>query len=523
MTATKRDALVELARRKQEAQLAESTIDDIRKELFDKQLAVIDDEERNKACLCTRRAGKTNIWPRYAVIECLRRRGTIVRIWAQARLRAKELMWKELLDVCARHHIKVKSHETELRITFENGSEIRLVGADKDKEAQKKRGDKTSLEIVLESQSFGNFLQKLVEDVIEPSLFDLRGTVVLEGTPGAVCTGFWFWVTGDDNNAHTYRWHSPGAMVRLSSSDDGTVQVGANWSCHRWSLLENPKLPNARTARDDLAKLKKKRGWADDNPTYLREYRAIWVMDKSALYYRFDPVRNAYSLEDVQPWGKGWSHVLGLDVGFNDAMALVVWGWREYDDKLYETASWSENGTEGRVNVISKIKEFELKFNIISKVADTGGAGKLWVEEIQARESMVFEAAKKSEKYAHVTLMNDDFLIGKIQCIQGSSYSQCVSALPKDPEWDPMSGSPPEEDPRFPNHEADAGLYSWRKARAYLEEQAPAAPPKPGTPEDITAKEQQLLADMEEKKQHYGEDEWWEADADETLRQRDDL
>ena len=511
---SQREALQELARRKQQQEAHEQVIDGIRRECFGKQLAVIDDPERNKATLCTRRAGKTNIWPRYAVIECLRKRGTIVRIWSQARLRAKELQWKELLDVCKRHQLKVKSHETELRITFENGSEIRLVGADKDKEAQKKRGDKTSLEIVLECQSFGNFLKALVEEVIEPSLFDLRGTVVLEGTPGITQTGFWYYVTGDDANASSYRWVSPGMQVRLGGSDEGTVLVGANWSCHRWSLLDNPKLPNADTARADLAALKKKRGWANDNPTYLREYKAMWVTDKSALYYRFDPHRNTFKLTDVQPWGPGWHHALGWDIGFNDAMALVVWAWRDYDDTVYEAASWSESGNEGRVNVITRIKEFRERFNIIEMVADTGGAGRLFVEEIQAREGLIFKAAKKTEKYEHVTLMNDDFITGRVKCMEGSSYSQCISALPKDPEWDSSSGKPPAEDPRFPNHEADAGLYSWRYVRAYLAEEAPRKKPKPGTQEAVDAQEAALLEDMERGARGKGGDgEWWEADA----------
>lgn len=507
--ATKREALEELARRKVQQGEYAQVIDGIRGELFAQQLAVVDDPERDKAVLCTRRAGKTNIWPRYAVIECLRTRGALVRIWSIARLRAKELQWKEILDVCARHRVKVKSHETELRITFENGSEIRLVGADKDKEAQKKRGDKTTLEIVLECQSFGNFLRKLVEEVIEPSLFDMRGTKVLEGTPGVVQAGFWYYVTGD--NHHRTRWLSEGMLVR-ASSDEEAVQVGAKWSCHRWSLLDNPKLPNARTAREDLARLKAKRGWGDDNPTYLREYRAQWVTDKSSLYYRFDRTRNTYKLEDVKPWGPGWYHCLGWDIGFNDAMALVVWAWRDYDDNIYEAASWSEAENAGRVNVVKKIHEFEERFNIEWKVADTGGAGRLFVEEIQAREGLSFEAAKKTEKYHHVTLMNDDFLTGRIKCLEGSSYSQCIAALPKDPDWEPESGSPPKEDPRFPNHEADAGLYAWRRVSSYLATEAPKKKVKPGEAGYVDEQEAELLGRMEGNSEGK---EWWEPEVDE--------
>jgi hypothetical protein len=150
------------------------------------------------------------------------------------------------------------------------------------------------------------------------------------------------------------------------------------------------------------------------------------------------------------------------------------------------------------------------RFNIIKMVADTGGAGRLFVEEIQSREGLTFEAAKKSEKYEHVMLMNDDFLTGKIKCLEGSSYGQCVASLPKDPEWEPESGKPPGEDPRFPNHEADAGLYSHRFARAYLAEERPKAKPKPGSKEAADQQEEEMLEEAEREENKPGR-EWWEA------------
>jgi hypothetical protein len=495
-----RDILVELARRQQAAQDAGGVIERIKAELFDKQVALLEDPSRNKAALCTRRAGKTSTWSRYAVIECLRRPGALVRIWAQARLRAKELLWNELRDVCARHSITVDTHETELRVTFANRSEIRLVGADKDKEAQKKRGDKTSLEIVLESQSFGPFLQKLVEDVIEPSLFDLRGTVCMEGTPGPVCAGYWFYVSGDDEEVR--RWTSKGREVK---DGEAVHTLGANWSCHRWSLLDNPHLPHAK---EELAALKKKRHWTDDNPTWLREYQAKWVNDTRALYYRWDSVRNSYNLHEKQPWGPGWSHVLGWDIGFDDAMALVVWGWHENDPTLYEAASWAESKVLSDT-VVERIREFQQRFNVVKMVADTGGGGRLFVEEVQSRYGLVFEPAQKQNKYEHVVLMNNDFLTGRIKTLPSSAYSWDVARLPKDPDWDPDSGRPPQEDPRFPNHTTDAGLYAWRYAYNFLSE-LDTPEPKVGTQEYTDAVERKMIESLTNPK----ESAWWEPEGD---------
>ena len=442
----------------------------IRRELFAQQLAFIDDPNRNKAAICTRRAGKTSMWARYCTMEALAKPRSLVRIWAINRLRAKQLLWQEFVDVCARHRVPIKTHETELTIRFENGSEIRLLGADKDKEAQKKRGDKTVMEVILEAQLFGPFLKTLVEDVAEPCLFDLQGTMCLEGTPGPVPTGYWYWVTGGDTGA---RWLSEGMEISTGTKnevgDDVKERVGAGWSCHRWSLLDNPHLPHARL---ELDKILKKRNWSLDTPTYVREYRGQWVKDDGVLFYKFNDGRNTFTLAEVQPWGAGWQHVLGWDLGSRDDMALVAWGWHPTRRELFEAASWKKPGARSE-EVMEVIEKWEkLGFNFIAKVADTGGGGRMYVEDVMSRYSQVFEAAKKSEKLEHVRLMNDDFLSGRIKVQRGGAYAGELAALPKDPDWDPDSGKPPGEDPRFPNHLTDAGLYAWRKALNYLDYEA---------------------------------------------------
>ncbi len=190
----------------------------LKKELFDKQLAFVDDAEREKAALCTRRAGKTAMWARYARIVTLERPRCIVRIWGITRLRAEQLIWNELKLMDARHGIECQYNETKGIATLPNGSEIRLLGADKDKEVEKKRGDKTALEIVLEAQMFGAYLENLVENVAKPCLFDLQGTFCLEGTPGPICTGYWWNVSGgvylhDKSGAAISRY--PGHIAHL--------------------------------------------------------------------------------------------------------------------------------------------------------------------------------------------------------------------------------------------------------------------------------------------------------------------
>lgn len=468
--------LEEYAHRQALRERSEGVISAIKAELFDRQIAFIEDPAREKGALCTRRAGKTQMWSRYAPITCLRRPGGIVRIWAINRLRAKQLIWEDLKSVCTRHRLGATFNETELTAHFPNKSEIRLLGADKDKEVQKKRGDKTDLEIVLEAQLFGSYLKTLVEDVAGPCLFDTRGTFCLEGTPGPICTGYWWEVSGRENTAA--RWQSVGGK-------DG---IGAGWSMHHWSVLNNPHLPHAL---EELTALKKKRRWADDNPTYIREWLGRWVNDLGVLYYKFDPVRNAY--EGITPTGPGWEHVLGWDLGFRDDMALVVWGYHPAHRELYEVYSWKAPGA-GAQEVIDQITALEATCNFVAKVADTGGGGKMYVEEVTTRYGMTFEAAKKTEKYEHVRLFNDDLLGGFIRLKPGSVYAEEIAGLARDLEWPPPDSpeAPPREDPRCPNHCCDAGLYSYRRAYHFLHQEE-VAPPRRGSAEWHKAEEDRML------------------------------
>lgn len=493
--------LTEVAARARQRLVVADLVTAIRAELFDKQLAVLDDPDKQKAALCSRRAGKTSLWARAAVICALERPRCLIRIWAVNRLRAKQLVWDEIERLCQRHKIDKKVNETELTIKFPNGAEIRLLGADKQKEAEKKRGDKTAMEIIIESQLFGPYLEVIVDDIAGPCLADLNGTFYLEGTPGPVCAGHWYSISGGNDTSS--RWISEGRSVQ------GT-HVGAGWSCHRWSALDNP-FPNGKAYWHNwITQKKAKMRWADDNPTYLREWLGRWVNDFDALFYAFDPIRNTFipGSNGVQPHGPGWMHTLGWDLGFHDDMALVVWGFHPSSAELYEAFSWKSPGASAS-EVIDQIVALEKrKFNIVKMVADTGGGGKMYVEDVQKRFPYSFEAAQKNEKYNHVRLLNDELRTGFVKLQQGSPYALEMAELPKknEPDDDQKEAKAPKEDPRFANHCCDAGLYAFRGAMHYLHrDESPKA--KYGTKAWFAAEETRMIDGVKAKRAKAG-DNW---------------
>lgn len=470
--------LEELARRKALKDLAGETITSIYDELYDKQKRFAMSTSRNLAVLGSRRAGKTEMWPRIAVAKALTTPRSLVRVWSHARQRAKELLWNRIRYLVGRHGLKCKANEVELSFRFENDAEVRLVGADKDKEIQKKRGDSSLAEIVLESQNFGSLLEPLVEDVIRPSLIDLRGTVYLEGTPGSICAGYWFDITGGNDTGEVWQSLGPNAV--------------SMFEVHRWTMLDNPFIPHAR---EEMAATKAMKGWADDNPTYLREWLGRWVNDLGSLYYSFDLLRNTYRTDEVQPWGPGWTHVLGWDLGAIDDMAIVIWGWHEDDPTLYEVFSWKKSGARSNeVLAVIEQQEKEKRLNLVKKVADTQGGGKMYVDEVMSRTQHRFEAAKKNDKYDHVRLMNDDLLTGRVKVRMGSPLQEELIGLMRDPDYDPRhpdyKDKLPTEDPSCPNHCADAGLYSYREAWHFMPR---AVAPKQATVYEADEYEEQTI------------------------------
>ena len=499
-------AIEELARRGTSLAKSATIVEAIRDELFEQQLQVWDDPSRLKAALCTRRAGKTELWTRYATAKALENPGKLIRIWAQTRLRVKQQLLVPFKHLCARHKIPVEIHETELSIKFDNGAEIRLVGADRDQQAQRKRGDATILEVVLEAQSWGPFLRSLVEDVAGPSLFDNQGIMCLEGTPGPLPSGYWYCVSGE--NDVDSRWTSEGVEIEEEL-------VGAGWSMHRWSLLDNPMMPRWRglpnwreRAKVAVREEREAKNWTETHPSYIREYLGRWVRDDSALYYAYDAKRNSYSLEDIQPWGPGWTHCLGLDIGWQDATAITVWGWHENDPHLYEAFSWSASHILAD-EVVKQIEALNARgFNIIKMVADVGGGGRLYVEDVQKRFGVSFEAAEKTKKFDHVLIYNDQLRSGLIKIQKGSALTQEIICLPKDPDWDPKEGKPPKEDPRFANHVSDSSLYALRACfnYAFKEKEVKPTPGTVGWDEHIERMDEEALAAVDEQ-------EWWESES----------
>lgn len=438
---------------------ATSRVSDMLATRYDYQRAFIQSQRKRKAILGTRRAGKSETAPAYALSVGLEApAGAIVYYVAITRLRSKELAWQALKDFNERYSLGFHPNETELSLTAPGGAIVRLTGADKLKEAHKRRGDKCVLVLIDEAQMYPpEVLKALVDDVFGPTLEDYQGTIVLFGTPGIVCEGYWYELTRNEDDA-------------------SRAQRLEGWETYDWNVLDNPFMAHMKQR---LPELLKERGWTEDHPTYLREWRGRWVNDSGALFYRYDESKHAY--DGVLPEGHVWLHAVGVDLGTDDAFSYVVWAFSGTCEELYEVESFSESGLIP--SQWSKILWGVVqRFNPVATKVDTGGLGKAIVLDMQQKDGLPVEPAEKAHKPAYVALLNSDLDTGAIRVLRNGELAKEWKVLPKNPD------NPLEPAPGFNDHASDAGLYGWREALHWLG-RTPRGGPKPGSPEWLQAQE----------------------------------
>ena len=427
-----------------------------RPKLFTQQANFIKDPRKLKAALCSRRAGKSHMAGCYVIAEALKHPRSTVPYVALTRGHAKRIMWKPLLDLTRQYTPQVNL--TELRITLPNGSDIVLAGANDEATAEVFRGQKFPLVVLDECASFRSHFKEMVEEVIEPALIDLNGTLAMIGTPSAACRGLFF---------------------------DATTRSDSPYSLHKWTILDNPFIPHAQSWLDERMK---ERGWTVDTPAYRREWLGEWVASTDSQVYAFSRDKNL-----AKGIPNKLDYILGIDLGYDDETAFVVVGYRPDDPHLYvvETYAKSEMTIS---DIVHKIDELTGRYrSFVRIVADTGGLGKQIAAEIRKRYGIAVFPAEKTQKAEFIQLANDDFRSSKILVNPIEiNFIEEISAL----QWDEEKDGRFIEDPRFANHRCDAFLYAWRESCHYLQK-TPEPKPEANSPEWYKEEEDRLLQEIQ--------------------------
>lgn len=401
MKLSNKAAQKELARRKLEKDSAPKF--NIQDFLFKEQLDFVKDPARFATAVCSVRAGKTVACAADLVDTALTQPGTIGLYITLARSSAKKIVWPDLRKIVNDFKLNglCSFNQTELSITFTNGSRIFCSGANTEEEIEKVRGlSNVALVYIDESQAFRSHIKELVEDIIIKRLYDTNGRCRLIGTPGPIPSGYFY------DAAHS-----------------------SKWSHHAWTLHKNiwiekkSKLSVEQLIQQDCDL----RGVTIDHPSIQRESFGRWVLDKNSLLLEYTSEHNHY---ESLPTGN-YHYILGIDLGFNDSDALSVLAWSESSPITYLV---EEIVTANQLidSLMNQISDLNRRYPFSKIVADTGGLGKKIIESLKVRYPIPIEAADKTGKMAAYAILKNAMNRGHFKAKNTSRFSQDCSLLEKD-------------------------------------------------------------------------------------------
>jgi hypothetical protein len=424
--------------------------------LYPQQLRLVTDPSRFKTAVTTRQAGKTTACAADLLNTALAHSNSVCLYITLSRGNAKRLVWRALKHIDKKFNLGCTFNESDLLVTTTNGSIVYLSGASDRTEIEKFRGLALTKVYIDEGQSFPPYISDLIDDVLGPALMAHSGSLILIGTPGPIPAGYFY-----------------------------ECSQSPNWSHHFWSFQDNLSIKDhKKVLQDELTR----RGLLATSPSIRREWFGEWLLDSNSLVFKYDN-----TLQDYQELPPLTHYIMGVDLGFDDADAIVILGWSEAD---YVTYLVTEKITtqQGLTPLMSQIDELQKQYGCYKIVVDQGGLGKKLAESMTERYGQMVVAAEKHRKNEFIELMNDALRTGRLKAKVGSRFEHDCKMV----EWDKDKTTPDKRvvSDRFHSDVCDAVLYAWRESYSFTH--VPSIPkPKPGTPEHIKAFEQALVENYE--------------------------
>lgn len=363
-------------------------------ESFPPQWEYVSSPSSYNAVCCSRQAGKT-YGATLAAGLVLSRPGTRVIYATLIRRNAKKLFWWPMLDglkAWGWETAQDEANESDLMLWLPNGSFLQALSCEKMADLERIRGDQADLFIVDECQSpRDDVLEALVTRIVPMMLAKRRGRLDLLGTVPEV---------------------EP--CVFSERLDGFATGKFPGWRSFSWSCFDNPHMD-----RENVLATAREAGLAPGHPVYEREVLGRRIKDPSKLAYEYSREKNHYEPASLGPdhfKGPQWRHSLGLDLGFQDADAIVVLSWNREDPerRLYERFAWAENHQDVD-QLTEKLRGVLAAFPGAYITADHGGHGAVKVLETLSRRMRFAFDTKPSDVMASVGLVNDDLRTGRLK------------------------------------------------------------------------------------------------------------
>ncbi len=415
---------------------------DLRAFCHKKQHAFASDPQPYATAVTSRRAGKTVACAADLLSSALRNPGKTGLYITLSRVNAKRIVWPTLKQINQQYKIGGESNESELMMTFPNGSKIYLSGIKDKGEIENFRGMAIKRVYLDEAQSMRPYVKELIDDVLEPTLIDHDGTMRVIGTPGPVPVGYFY-----------------------------EISQSAFWSHHDFTIWDNPFITNPQKRLDMVLQ---RRGITIDHPSIQREWFGRWALDVDALVVRYNADINDYQ---TLPSGIKWDYVVVADLGFDDADAIAVIA---FSDKYPDAFLVEEIITvkQGITPLAAQLTDCVTRYKPFKVLGDFGALGKKIASELQSRFGIPIEAAEKSRKLEYIELMNDSLRTGRLKAKKTSRFAQDAMLL----EWDKENPEKPKISDRYHSDIVDSVLYGHRELMHWLWKE-PEIKPQIGSPE----------------------------------------
>jgi hypothetical protein len=406
--------------------------------LFPEQLKFVEDKSPNKVAVCSRRSGKTISCAADLIDTAVKNPGVVCLYITLSRNNAKKIIWREIKKINKTYSLGGEENLSELSVTFPNGSMVYLSGAKDSNEIEKFRGLALKLVYIDECQSFRSYIEELINDVLSPALMDYAGTLCLIGTPGPIPTGYFH---------------------------DASQGIGT-WSRHVWTFWDNPFLVKTSklSHKEMLDRELTRRGVSAQDPSIQREFFGKWVNDSESLLLKYNPQINDFDKLPRLPGGEKWDHIMGIDLGMDDADAIAVIAWHPSTPVVYVIEEYVRAG-QGLTELVEQIQKIRKEYDISKFVIDQGGLGKKLAEEMRRRHGIPVQAADKARKMENVAFLNDAMRTGRFKSRKLSPFAQDTYLVEIDK--DKSTSDKIKVSDKYHSDIMDAVLYAFKESPAF--------------------------------------------------------
>ena len=389
-------------------------------------------------------------------------------------------IWPIFVEFKEKYLPEMEMHPGDLTWRLPNGANGKLWGADREDLLRSFYGGKNRIPVIDEAAMWRIDLRFFFEQVLEPTVADKGGYVVLCGAPGPVMAGLFYEGTREERDQRL-----PGFDV------------------HEWGVPDNPYMVEALALME--ARWAARDPHYREKPWYRRQWLGLWVAEADENVYAYDPIINTapedYGIDPAED-----QFVLGMDTGFSAGMAWVVMSYspRRHPNVMVHESKWKpELDLEDIADIIQRYRD---RYRRLVIIADPNNAQ--LNNDLQTRYKIPLIDAQKTSKREWIRIINTEFGWGRVLVMdpEGANVDLTMelNALKKGwlkgsgLEWDDDGnrivvgpGEWTEDLSSSTNHCCDALLYGFRYCHGYMYRPVDVGP-APNTPAYFEEKERKL-------------------------------